>query len=205
MLCIIKYGSGNIGAIANICDRERIPYLITDDPARFETATHFILPGVGAFDPTIETLRASGIMEALEAQVMGRRKPIMGICVGMHLLADGSDEGALEGLGWIPGHVTRIETGSLDRPPYLPHMGWNAIEGCANDPLLKGVQLRQGFYFLHSYFFDARDESDVVARVKYGNDLPCIVRRDHVIGAQFHPEKSHSNGIRLIKNFVGTV
>ena len=127
MLCIIDYGSGNVGAIANICERERIPYLITNDPARFAPATHFLLPGVGAFDPTIETLRGSGIVAALEDEVLARGKPIMGICVGMQLLANGSDEGQREGLGWIPGHVTRIDTQALNRPPHLPHMGWNGI------------------------------------------------------------------------------
>ena len=203
MLCIIDYGSGNVGAIANICERERIPYQITDDPARFEGATHFLLPGVGAFDPTIEALRDSGIVTALETEVFERGKRIMGICVGMHLLANGSDEGAREGLGWIPGRVSRIDTRALNRPPHLPHMGWNSIEGDANDPLLAGIDRARGFYFLHSYFFDAQEAGDVVARVEYGGALPCIVRRGHVIGAQFHPEKSHANGIRLIKNFVG--
>jgi glutamine amidotransferase len=203
MLCIIDYGSGNVGAIANICERERIPYLITRDPARFKDATHLLLPGVGAFDPTIEILRNSGIVSALETEVMERGKPIMGICVGMHLLANGSDEGQREGLGWIPGHVTRIDIRALDRPPHLPHMGWNGIQGVGDDSLLTGIDLNRGFYFLHSYYFDALDREDVVAKVSYGADLPCIVRRGHIIGAQFHPEKSHSNGIRLIKNFVG--
>lgn len=203
MLCIIDYGSGNVSAIANICERERIAYLITHDPAHFEDATHFLLPGVGAFDPTIETLRDSGILAALENEVMARRKPIMGICVGMHLLADGSDEGERKGLGWIPGHVTRIDTHALKAPPHLPHMGWNSIVGAVGDPLLTGIDLECGFYFLHSYYFDAENAQDIVANVSYGADLPCIVRRGHIIGAQFHPEKSHSNGIRLIKNFVG--
>ena len=203
MLCIIDYGSGNVRAIANICERERITYSITRDPARFKDATHFLLPGVGAFDPTIETLRDSGIVSALETEVMERRKPIIGICVGMHLLADGSDEGQREGLGWIPGHVTRIDTSMLNRPPHLPHMGWNGIAGNADDPLLTGIDQERGFYFLHSYFFDSRDRQDIVATVSYGGNLPCIVRRGHIIGAQFHPEKSHGNGIRLIKNFVG--
>lgn len=203
MLCIINYGSGNVGAIANICERERIPYQITHDPEQFTAATHFLLPGVGAFDPTIETLRDSGILSALETEVMHRKKPIMGICVGMHLLANGSDEGDREGLGWIPGHVTRINTRMLNQPPHLPHMGWNTIEGDTADPLLRGIDLERGFYFLHSYYFDAHDSGDVVATVTYGGDLPCVVRKGHIIGAQFHPEKSHSNGIRLIKNFVG--
>ena len=177
--------------------------MITDNPARFESATHFLLPGVGAFDPTMETLRKAGIVAALEAEVLGNGKPILGICVGMHLLADGSDEGQVGGLGWIPGYVTRIDTETLNRLPHLPHMGWNGIEGKPDDTLLTDIDLERGFYFLHSYYFDARDDSDVVARVHYGANLPCIVRRGNIIGAQFHPEKSHANGIRLIKNFVG--
>lgn len=203
MLCIIDYGSGNIRAIANICERERIPYLVTHDPEKFEAATHFLLPGVGAFDPTIETLRASGVMAALQTEVIIKKKPIIGICVGMHLLASRSDEGVSEGLGWIPGHVAQIDTRALNGAPYLPHMGWNSIEGDARDPLLQGVDLERGFYFLHSYYFNALDPADVVATVDYGNKLPCIVRKGHIVGAQFHPEKSHANGIRLIRNFVG--
>jgi glutamine amidotransferase len=203
MLCIIDYGSGNIGALANICKRERIPYMITNDPDRFGAATHFLLPGVGAFDPTIEILQGSGIVSTLETEVIVRGKPILGICVGMHLLANGSDEGVRDGLGWIPGRVTRIDTRTLNRPPHLPHMGWNSIESAAEDPILHGIDLAQGFYFLHSYYFEARYPEDIVASVTYGSALPCIVRRGHIIGAQFHPEKSHANGIRLIKNFVG--
>lgn len=177
--------------------------MITEDPAQLGRASHFLLPGVGAFDPTIECLRSSGMLRALEAEVLGRDKPIMGICVGMHLLAESSDEGTCSGLGLIPGHISRIDTHAFDRPPYLPHMGWNGIEGDSKDPLLKGIDLARGFYFLHSFYFDAKDESHVVARVRYGDELPCVVRRGNVIGAQFHPEKSHTNGIRLIKNFVG--
>jgi len=205
MLCIIDYGSGNVGAIGNICKRERIPFIITDDPSLFESASHFLLPGVGAFDPTIETLRNSGILAKLETEVLIKKKPILGICVGMHLLADGSDEGISQGLGWIPGHVTKIDTHLLARPPYLPHMGWNTIFGDIEDPLLNGIDLDSGFYFLHSFYFSANNDRDVVASVNYGGDLACIVRKGHIVGAQFHPEKSHSNGIRLIKNFVGVV
>ena len=108
-------------------------------------------------------------------------------------------------LGWISGHVTRIETKALSQRPHLPHMGWNSIEGDPGDPLLTGIDLAHGFYFLHSYYFDAIDDSDVVASVQYGGSLPSIVRRGHIVGAQFHPEKSHANGIRLIKNFVGVL
>ena len=205
MLCIVDYGSGNVRAIADICQRERISFSITRDPARFKDATHFLLPGVGAFDPTIETLRESGIFSALETEVITCNKPILGICIGMHLLANGSDEGEREGLGWIPGHITRIDTSTLTKPPYLPHMGWNSISGKTDDPLLKGIDQDKGFYFLHSYFFDVKVRENAVATVSYGAELPCIVRSGHIVGAQFHPEKSHANGIRLIKNFMGVL
>jgi len=204
MLCVIDYGSGNIAAIANICERERIPYYIASQPTRLAAASHYLLPGVGAFDPTVATLEKSGILAALHNEVMSNEKPILGICVGMHLLADACDEGVSSGLGWIPGHVTQIDISKLNRPPYLPHMGWNSVHSTNDDPLLQGVDLERGFYFLHSYFFNARDPKQVVAEVNYGDALPCIVRKGHIVGAQFHPEKSHSNGIRFLKNFVGT-
>lgn len=203
MLCIINYGSGNVRAIANICERERISYEITNEPGRFKNATHFLLPGVGAFDPTMKRLRYAGIASALETEIIAQGKPIMGICVGMHLLADGSDEGQCDGLGWIPGHIKRINSQNLTESPHLPHMGWNSIAAEPDNALLKGIDQDKGFYFLHSYFFDVRSRQDTVASVSYGDEMPCLVRRGHVIGAQFHPEKSHANGIRLIKNFVG--
>jgi glutamine amidotransferase len=202
MLCIIDYGSGNVAAIANICERERLPYSIASEPAQLANSSHYLLPGVGAFDPTISTLSNSGILSSLKDEVLGNGKPILGICVGMHLLADGSDEGEEAGLGLVPGHVTRIDKTKLDRLPHLPHMGWNSIEGNAGDPLLQGIDLDRGFYFLHSFYFNASNSEDVAATVSYGDQLPCIVRKEHIVGAQFHPEKSHSNGIRFIKNFV---
>ena len=201
MLCVIDYGSGNIGAIANICERERISYKVTNDPRLFKTATKFILPGVGAFDPTIAQLRRGGIVHALEDEVLAGGKSLLGICVGMQLLADRSDEGALGGLGWIAGEVVKINKTTIPGPPYLPHMGWNNISSCLSDPLLDGIDKSRGFYFLHSYYFRAKQDGNVVATVEYGLQLPCIVRKGNIVGAQFHPEKSHSNGIRFIKNF----
>lgn len=203
MLCIVNYGSGNIAAIANICERERIPYAIVSEPHDLVQGSHYLLPGVGSFDPTIEALQHSGLLAALEDQVFGAGKHIMGICVGMHLLANSSDEGERPGLGWIPGHVRKIDSRALSHPPHLPHMGWNDIQPRKHEALLEGVDPQVGFYFLHSYFFDATEPDDVVATVRYGADLPCIVKKGRVVGAQFHPEKSHSNGIRFLKNFVG--
>lgn len=202
MLCIVDYGSGNLTAIANICQRERIAFKIASQPQELAEGTHFLLPGVGAFDPTMEILENSGLLKALEQQVINLTKPILGICVGMHLLGEGSDEGERRGLGWIPGRVRKIDASRIQKPPLLPHMGWNNINPVVEDPILEKIEVSKGFYFLHSYFFDAREKEDIVATVSYGTDMPCMVRRNRIFGAQFHPEKSHFNGVQLLKNFV---
>jgi glutamine amidotransferase len=201
MICIIDYGSGNVGALQNIFRRRRIPHFLTADPLEFKRADRFLLPGVGAFDPTMVQLSEAGIVSALEQEVFGNDKPILGICVGMHLLANGSEEGQLPGLGWIEGVVRKIDVSGLNRPPHLPHMGWNSIQHRGAAPLFRGVDIVRGYYFLHSYYFDARHDHDVTARVSYGGDLPCAVHKGNVFGVQFHPEKSHGNGEMLLQNF----
>ena len=202
MICIVDYGSGNIGALANLLKRSRIEHFLSGDPEEMQKADRYILPGVGAFDPTMEQLSASGILSALNAEVHGKGKLVLGICVGMHLLAEGSDEGEREGLGWVPGYVRRIDTSYRSGPPALPHMGWNTLKKSREHPLFEGVDCERGFYYLHSYFFDAAHDDCVMARVPYGQELPCAVMRGNVYGVQFHPEKSHSNGTRLLENFA---
>ena len=202
MIAVIDYGSGNVAAIMNILRQRKVPHLLTGNPADFAGADRFILPGVGAFDPTMETLMRAGIVDALNEEVLVKGKKVLGICVGMHLLAEGSDEGELPGLGWIPGQVRKIDTRGLKAPPKLPHMGWNSINVLPGASLLDGVDGQRGFYFLHSYYFDATDPDHVVARTTYGADLPCVVERDNVFGMQFHPEKSHGNGARVFMNFA---
>jgi glutamine amidotransferase len=202
MIGIIDYGSGNVAAIMNLLKQAKIDHFLSNDPTELRAADRFLLPGVGAFDPTISHLHEVGIIATLEDEVLGKGKHVMGICVGMHLLAGGSDEGKLEGLGWVPGRVRIIDTAPLNTRPHLPHMGWNSIDVSSADPLFGGVDPETGFYFLHSYFFDAQDNADVLACVSYGKSLPCAVRNGRVIGVQFHPEKSHSNGKRLFQNFA---
>ena len=202
MICIVVYGSGNVAALMIVLKRRRIAHFRSGDPLRMAEADRFILPGVGAFDPTMRQLRESGILEALTEQVIGRGKRVLGICVGMHLLAESSEEGDLPGLGWVAGRVRRIDTAPLVAPPLLPHMGWNGIEARSDEGLFAGIDRARGFYFLHSYYFDAAREDDVAARVRYGRDLPCAVVRDRVAGVQFHPEKSHDNGMTLLQNFA---
>lgn len=203
MIAIIDYGSGNVGAISNIYKQLKIPHQITSDLKVLEAAERYVLPGVGAFDATMSYLNRSGMVAILNEQILERGKKVLGICVGMQIFADSSEEGELPGLGWIPGRVRKINVSSLARPPFLPHMGWNSVKPRPGACLFEGVDIKQGFYFLHSYFFDADAAQDVVATVEYGVDLPCGVARGNVFGMQFHPEKSHANGVAIFRNFAG--
>jgi glutamine amidotransferase len=202
MIAIVDYGSGNVGAISDILKRLKVSHQITSSPAELRAAERYVLPGVGAFDTTIRTLTDSGLVEVLEHEVLRRRKKLLGICVGMQILGDSSEEGELPGLGWIPGRVRRIDATTVRGPTKLPHMGWNSIKLTQPSPLFEGVNLERGFYFLHSYFFDTADSQSVLATVEYGGELPCAIRRGDVYAAQFHPEKSHSNGVTIFRNFA---
>lgn len=202
MIAIIDYGSGNVAAIANIYKQLKISHAITRDLGELANADSYILPGVGAFDATMRFLNDSGIVATLNEQVLVKKKNVLGICVGMQILAQSSDEGELDGLGWIPGRVRQIDSSLLPVSPKLPHMGWNSIKHKPDAPLFAGVDVERGFYFLHSYYFDATDATDVSATVQYGKEIPCAVARANVFGMQFHPEKSHANGVAIFRNFA---
>jgi glutamine amidotransferase len=202
MIAIIDYGSGNIAAVANIYEQLKIPYVVTGMPDELRKADRYILPGVGAFDATMRYLNDSGMIAVLNEQIIGQEKKVMGICVGMQILAESSEEGELAGLGWIPGRVRKINASLLPSSPKLPHMGWNSITSKSNARLFEGVDVERGFYFLHNYYFDAKDANDVAATVQYGMEMPCAVARANVFGMQFHPEKSHSNGMAVFRNFA---
>jgi len=202
MIAIVDYGAGNVAAIADIFKRLKLPHAITRDHAGLRAAERYILPGVGAFDATMRTLGESGLVELLNDEVHGKGKKILGICVGMQILGDSSDEGSLRGLCWIPGRIRRIDAQAIAERPKLPHMGWNSVRLTSTSPLFEGVDLERGFYFLHSYYFDAADATSVVATVECGRELPCGVMRGNVYGLQFHPEKSHANGVAVFRNFA---
>lgn len=201
MIAIIDYGSGNIAAIGDILKRLQLPYLITREHSELKAADRYILPGVGAFDTTMRTLKSSGLIGLLNDEVRGNGKKIMGVCVGMQILGDSSDEGVLPGLGWIPGHIRRIDPTTINGLLKLPHMGWNSIDIKVNSPLFNGIDPERGFYFLHNYFFDAEDSGKVLATVDYGSQIPCALGFENIFGFQFHPEKSHSNGVTVFRNF----
>jgi glutamine amidotransferase len=202
MITIVNYGSGNIRAIANIYERLRVPYLIADTFDVIAKAEKIILPGVGAFDETMRMLNQSGLKEALEESVLGRKVPVLGICVGMQILAEGSDEGVLKGLGWIKGQVKLFDKSNLNHKPKLPHLGWNSVSVRKISRLLTSVDAETGFYFIHSYYFNCLDEADILTSSHYGIDFASSVNRENIFGVQFHPEKSHHNGISLLKNFA---
>lgn len=202
MIAIIDYGSGNVGAISNIYKQLKIPHQITGDIKTLEAADRYILPGVGAFDATMSYLNKSGMVALLEEQIRGHGKKVLGICVGMQILAHSSEEGALPGLGWIQGQVRKIDASTLTTPLRLPHMGWNSVAPRPDSHLFEGVDCARGFYFLHSYYFDAAADEDVIATMEYGEKLTCAVMHNNVYGVQFHPEKSHANGVAVFRNFA---
>jgi glutamine amidotransferase len=201
VITIINYGSGNIWAIGNIYERLNIPFKIANTPNEVADADKIILPGVGAFDETMTMLEGSGFKSVLDNKVLKNRVPVLGICVGMQILAKKSEEGHLPGLGWIDGEVKKIDKTLLNCKPKIPHLGWNSVKVLKANDLFKDVDEEQGFYFLHSYYFQCADPGDIVSTTAYGNIFPSAVRHQNIFGVQFHPEKSHHNGVNVLKNF----
>lgn len=202
MIAIVNYGLGNVCAIANIYRRSNIAVCIASTPEELRAATKIILPGVGAFDWAMRRLDASGMRAALDEEVLGRQKPVLGICVGMQMMANRSEEGVLDGLGWIAGEVKRFDSQERGETLQLPHMGWNDVQPREDGGLFDKLGSGARFYFLHSYCFAPRSQNHVLAVAEYGGRYACSVRAGNVHGVQFHPEKSHHWGIQLLKNFA---
>jgi len=201
LIGIVDYGSGNVYAIANIYKRLNIDYLISGNTNELQRATHLLLPGVGAFDETMRILNNSGLKNFLDEMVLEKKKPVLGICVGMQLLAEGSEEGDLQGFGWIKGYVKKFDESLLEQKPHLPHLGWNTVEIQKVHQIFKNIDHQKGFYFLHSYFFDCSHIDDVLGTTNYGLTYASAINRDNIFGMQFHPEKSHLNGLTIFNNF----
>ncbi len=202
MIGIIDYGSGNIQAIATIYKKLNIDYQTITDPEDLKKAHKLILPGVGAFDATMQQLIDSGIRDELNHLVINKKVPILGICVGLQVMGFGSEEGNLPGLGWIPGLVKKFSLDKIESKPKLPHMGWNTIKDLHNHNLFKGIDNDFGFYFVHSFYFECESVDNILTTTNYGIEFNSAIYSDHIIGTQFHPEKSHRNGMLLFKNFA---
>jgi imidazole glycerol-phosphate synthase subunit HisH len=201
MITIVSYGLGNIQAFANIFSRLNIPVAVAKTAEQLSAAERIILPGVGAFDWAMSLLEESGMRSCLDELVIRKKRPVLGVCVGMQMMASRSDEGKLPGLGWIDAEVRRFDEVFFRQKTHLPHMGWNDVTPRSGECLFKGLT-QPRFYFLHSYYFAPANPSDVLAITDYNGSFTSAVRMGNVFGTQFHPEKSHQWGIQLLKNFA---
>lgn len=199
-IAIIDYGAGNIRSVYNACvSLGDLSVRVVTTPGELNESDCIILPGVAAFAEGMELLRQQNFVDALNEQVMEKRKPFLGVCLGMQLLMEKSTEGGHStGLCWLPGEVQRFDLSQNFR---VPHMGWNEVSARSGDPLFDSVGEDRNFYFANSYHINCSDADAVIATCNYGYEFPVVVRKDNIVGMQFHPEKSHVNGLQLLRNF----
>ncbi len=201
-IAIIDYDLGNTASVGRALELLGYRYKITRDAKEISAADCLILPGVGAFNEAMHKLNHYNLIDHLNTCVVGKQKPIVGICLGMQLLAsDSYENGYTIGLGWIPGSVIRFRE---DMGVAIPHVGWNEVH-CQNDPIFKKLPDKPDFYFDHSYHFNVDNKDHVKAIVNYGEPVVAVVQKENIIGLQFHPEKSSKNGLRLLRGILGEV
>lgn len=202
MIVIVDYDMGNVGSIVNMLKRAGAEAKISSNAGDIANASKLILPGVGAFDTGMANIERLGMRDALEHSARVRRIPVLGICLGMQLLTQGSEEGQRPGLGWIEGETVKFKFEG-DARLKIPHMGWNEIRVARPSSLFDGLEHDAAFYFVHSFYVRCRNEEHVTATTHYGHDFASAVGAANVWGTQFHPEKSHRYGMRLLSNFAG--
>ena len=202
MITIIDYGVGNVFAFQNVFNRLNIPSKIAKSVDDLISVSKLILPGVGHFDYAMSQLNKSGMRDRLDELVLSEKIPVIGICVGMQMMAHKSDEGTLDGLCWIDACVKKFDEATINHHAKLPHMGWNDVKPNVNHPLFKGLEQEAIFYFLHSFYFKCSNQKNSISKTDYGINFSSSVQHDNVYGIQFHPEKSHSYGERLLENFA---
>lgn len=197
---IIDAGVGNHQSVVNALSLLDVSATISSDPETIHNATHLILPGVGSFEEGMEGIRSRNLLPVLQSEVMEQKKPILGICLGMQLFAsEGFEHGHFQGLGFIPGKVQMIEAGDL----HLPHIGWNNVAIKGDHPITNGFTTEPIFYFVHSYALVPENPSIVAGTCEYGTEFLAMLGQGNIFGAQFHPEKSHTDGLQIFKNFLG--
>tara|TARA_R110002124_G_scaffold282450_1_gene457595 strand:+ start:14695 stop:15315 length:621 start_codon:yes stop_codon:yes gene_type:complete len=199
-ITIIDYGMGNIGSLINMFRRIGADTVVTAKPDDIADARKILLPGVGAFDAAMTRIDALCLRDVLRHKALEDKVPFFGICLGMQLLTNESEEGEAKGLGLIPARAIRFPK---DAKLKVPHMGWNRVEIAQDTPLTANLPPEPRFYFVHSYFVQAEKPEDVMLRCTYGKTFDAGLCRDNIFGAQFHPEKSHKFGLALLKGFVG--
>lgn len=201
MIAVLDYGMGNLRSVANALETIGATVRVTNRPEDLRAADRIILPGVGAFGECVKNLRASGLVDVLEEEVLEKGKPFYGICVGMQVLArEGHEMGVHRGLGWLPATVRRFDAGASGIK--VPHVGWNEVIPQNGISLLSGFRKDQTFYFVHSYCLVLEDPDWLAGTCNYGSNFTAAVMRGNIFATQFHPEKSQDNGLRLLENFV---
>ena len=200
MIAIINYGLGNLASIQNMCKRLNIEAVITADVDTICRATKLILPGVGHFKKGMENLQKNGLKDVLDQLVLIEKKPILGICLGAQLMTQHSEEGDIMGLGWIDASTIRFDQ-SQDKMMKVPHMGWSEIVTTKSNPLWNNLPSEPRFYFVHTYHFLFSDKNEISATCHYGYDFACAFQKINIYGTQFHPEKSHKYGMKVLENF----
>ncbi|WP_336331861.1 imidazole glycerol phosphate synthase subunit HisH [Pseudomonas putida] len=199
MIVVVDYGVGNIASVLNMLKRVGAKAKASNSSEDIEQADKLILPGVGAFDAGMQTLRNSGLIGVLNEQVLNKHKPVMGVCLGSQMLGNGSEEGSEPGLGWIDMDIVRFEKRDGRK---VPHMGWNEVNPQLQHPILTGIDQESRFYFVHSYYMLPRHAENTLLTANYDQQFTAAVVKDNIFGFQFHPEKSHKFGMQLFKNFV---
>ena len=201
MIAIVDYGMGNVRSLQNAFEYLGADVILTADPAELEAAERIVLPGVGAFGDAMLAIRERQLEVVLTRQAIDLKKPVLGICLGMQLFAKTSIEhGVHKGLGWIDADIRRLE---VERPLKVPHVGWNDLHFSADDWLFKGIRPGQAnFYFVHSFHMVCHNPADMIATTDYGGAVTAVVRSGNLVAAQFHPEKSQDNGLKMLENWV---
>lgn len=199
MITVVDYGMGNLGSIQNMLKRIGVATIVTADLQAIGEASKIILPGVGAFDNAMTRINNSDLREVLDRKAFVERVPVLGICLGMQLLTRGSEEGELPGLSWIPAVTRRFHNQASLK---VPHMGWNLVEPSTPSKLTQGFEGETRFYFIHSYFVVVDQPEDSILKTTYGIEFDSAIQHGNIYGVQFHPEKSHRFGLRLLKNFA---
>jgi glutamine amidotransferase len=201
MITIVNYGVGNLASIKNMLKKAGFESELATDEKTIGKASKIILPGIGAFDHCMSEFNKSGLRNIVTKQVLEQKTPVLGICVGLQMLMEGSEEGTEQGLGWIAGRTVKFKKEKLGDLK-IPHMGWTNVQIAKKTPLTENLGDQPRFYFVHSYYVQPSDKSDEMLTAFYGYEFTAAVNRDNIYGAQFHPEKSHKYGMRILENFA---
>jgi len=202
VIVVVDYGMGNLGTVAAKIKKMDTSVVITSNPEEISKADKLILPGVGSFKAGMENLRNRNLISILDKKVVGEKTPILGICLGMQLFTKKSEEGFVDGLGWIDAETIRFRFNDSQNGLKIPHMGWNTIKIKNSHPLFTNLGDESRFYFVHSYHALCEHPENIIAETEYGYLFPSAIVKENILGVQFHPERSHKYGMKLLKNFV---